>query len=75
MVKKKYDPDEIVHVQVAEGARVVYDGKAYGHRATLQVKGREVEDVVAQGAEVVDPNDVPDVAERHDPGDARQPGP
>ncbi len=62
--KKKPNPDEIVHLQVAPGETVVHEGRSYGDRATLQVRRRDVDrvqgkfDVLASGA------DVPDVADR-----------
>ena len=70
---KKYESDRIYHLQVKEGAKVIRGGIAYGHRGTLQVRGDEVEDLVAQGAEVVNPTALPDVGERHDVGEGRRP--
>jgi hypothetical protein len=60
--KPKLDPDRTYHVHVNPGHTVVYGGLAFGDRATLQVPGSDVEAVLAQGATVVDPSKVPDVA-------------
>ena len=64
--------DGIVHVQVNEGARVIHEGRAYGHRSTLQVRRRDLDSVTRQGAREVDPNDVPEVGQRLDVGEARR---
>jgi hypothetical protein len=56
------DPDQVLHLQVAKGEVVIYDGLAYGDRATLQVPRRDLERVEGSYAEV-DPAKVPDVAE------------
>ena len=72
--RTKFEPDTVYHFQVPEGGRVIYDNIAYGHRATLQVPGRRAGEVLDQGAEHVDPNEVPDAATRVETGEARQPG-
>jgi len=59
----KKNPDEIVHVQVAEGETVVYDNISYGPRATLQVRRGDLDRVDGKFSEV-DPHEVPDVAGR-----------
>lgn len=64
MAAKKKDPDEVVHVQVKPGETVVYDGHAYGDRATLQVRRRELDQLEGGAWEEVDPAAVPDVADR-----------
>jgi hypothetical protein len=53
-------PDEIVHLQVKSGGTVVYQGKVYGDRATLQVRRGDRGQVDGPVAEI-DPNEVPDV--------------
>jgi hypothetical protein len=62
MAKTK-DPEETVHVQVAEDSMVVYKGISYGPRATLQVRRADLDRVTGKYAEV-DPHKVPDVAGR-----------
>lgn len=61
---KQLEPDAIVHLQVKPGCIVVLaDGCSYGDRATLQVRGRIAEELLAAGdVEEVDPAAVPDVA-------------
>jgi len=59
----KKNPDEVVHVQVAEGETVVYDHISYGPRATLQVRRGDLDRVDGKFSEV-DPHGVPDVAGR-----------
>ena len=38
MAKKTENPDEIVHLQVKQGSVAHYEGKAFGDRATIQVR-------------------------------------
>jgi len=59
----KRDPNEIVHLQVAEGETAVYQDVAYGPRATLQVRRGDRDQVEGKVAEV-DANNVPDAASR-----------
>jgi hypothetical protein len=59
----KKDPNEVVHLQVAEGEAVLHKGISYGPRATLQVRRGDLDRVDGKYAEV-HPHDVPDVAER-----------
>lgn len=61
MAKKNTDPNEILHLQVKPGATVVYDGRAYGDRGTLQVPRYSAENLLKDGnVYEVDPNEVPD---------------
>jgi len=61
--QKQQDPSEIVHVQPRPGETVVYEGRAYGDRATLQVRRGDLERVEGSWEEV-DPDRLPDVGER-----------
>lgn len=61
--RKQQNPDEIVHVQVKPGATVLHEGRAYGDRATLQVRRGDL-DRVEGDFELVDPARVPDAGER-----------
>ncbi len=74
MTRKKFEPNVTYHFQVPEGGRVIYSNIAYGHRATLQVPGSRAQEVLDQGADLVDPAAVPDAASRGETGEARQPG-
>lgn len=59
--KNSTDPNAIVHLQVKPGATVVYDGRAYGDRGTLQVPRYSVDGLLKEGKVYeVDPNEVPD---------------
>jgi hypothetical protein len=61
----KLDPETTYHLQVRKGKTVVHDRLAFGDRATLQVSGRDAEGLLAGGdVELVEPHEVPDVAER-----------
>ena len=61
MAKKPTDPNEIIHLQVKPGATVVYDGRAYGDRGTLQVPRYSADGLLKEGKVYeVDPNEVPD---------------
>lgn len=65
MAQRKRDPDEIVHLQVKTGQTVLYQGKAFGDRGTIQAPWSEAETLLKDGqVEQVDPNEVPDVGER-----------
>lgn len=58
------DPaDDIIHLQVKPGGIARYQGKAFGDRATIQVRRGDRDQVVGPVVEL-DPNEVPDVAER-----------
>lgn len=59
----KKNPDEILHLQVQPGATVTYQDRAYGDRATLQVRRGDLDQVHGKYTEV-DPSQVPDVGER-----------
>ena len=62
---RELEPDATYHVQVKAGASAVYERLSYGARATLQVPGRDVEALLKTGSvELVEPDAVPDVAER-----------
>lgn len=61
--KTDTDPDEVIHLQVKEGGVAHYDGKAFGDRATLQVR-RGDRDAVEGPVEEVDPQRLPDVGQR-----------
>ena len=58
----KRNPDEIVHLQVAPGATVIYRDHAYGDRGTLQVRAGDL-DAVTGRYTVIDPAAVPDVGD------------
>ena len=60
---KQRDPNEIVHVQPRPGEVVLYEGKAYGDRGTLQVRRGELERVEGKFDEV-DPANLPDAGGR-----------
>jgi hypothetical protein len=62
MAKRK-DPNEIVHVMPRPGKTVLYEGKVYADRATLQVRRHELEEISGPWEEV-NPAKVPDVARR-----------
>jgi hypothetical protein len=57
------DPNEVVHLQVKPGQTVIYQGRAYGDRATLQVRRGDL-DRVDGPVDEVDPTAVPDVGAR-----------
>jgi len=63
MATKKQDPDEVIHLQVKPGGQARYQGKAFGDRATIQVR-RGDRGQVEGPVEEVDPNAVPDVGDR-----------
>lgn len=63
MAKKADNPDEIVHLQVKEGGFARLGDKAFGDRATLQVRRGDRAHVEGQ-VEEVDPAQLPDVSER-----------
>jgi len=63
MAQKTRDPDRIVHLQVAPGSTVIYRDRAYGDRATLQVRCGDLDAVHGKYAEV-EPHEVPDVSLR-----------
>ena len=63
MAKTKQDPNEVVHIQVAEGATVVHKNISYGPRTTLQVRRGDLDRVEGKYSEV-NPHEVPDVAGR-----------
>ncbi len=67
--KPTTDPNEIIHLQVKPGATVVYDGRAFGDRGTLQVPRYSADNLLKQGkvyevnpAEVPDAGSIPDAA-------------
>lgn len=62
----KRDAEEIVHVHVKPGRSVtLHRGLTYGDRGTLQLAWRDAEALVAAGdVEIVDPQHLPDVAQR-----------
>ena len=47
MAKTK-DPNEVVHIQVAEGETVVHKNISYGPRATLQVRRGDLDRVTGK---------------------------
>jgi hypothetical protein len=66
--RPKIDPEATYHLQVKPGQVVEYNRLAFGDRATLQVPGADVEALLAGGqVELVEPHEVPDVAERPEP--------
>jgi hypothetical protein len=58
------NPDEIVHVMPKPGETVVFDGIAYGDRATLQVRRGDLDRIEGGAWQEVDPTALPDVADR-----------
>ncbi len=55
------DPNQVVHLQVKPGATVIYDGRAYGDRGTLQVPRYSAEGLLKAGrVHEVNPAEVPD---------------
>ena len=63
MATEKSDPNEILHLQVAEGETVKFQGRAYGDRGTLQVRRGDLGAVEGKYVELASGDDVPDVAE------------
>ena len=63
MAKTEQNPDEIVHLQVKQGGTARLGGKAFGDRATIQVR-RGDRGQVEGPVEEVDPNEVPEVSQR-----------
>jgi len=63
MAKNTENPDEIIHLQVKPGGTARYQGKAFGDRATIQVRRGDRAQVEGP-VEEVDPNAVPDVGDR-----------
>ena len=61
--REEKDQSEVIHLQVNEGGTAYYDGKAFGDRATLQVKRGDVGSVTGPVTEV-DPSEVIDVSTR-----------
>jgi len=59
----KKNPDEVVHVQVQEGATAIYKRISYGSHATLQVRRGDLDRVEGKYAEI-HPHEVPDAAGR-----------
>jgi len=57
------NPDEIIHLQVKPGGQARYQGKAFGDRATIQVR-RGDRALVEGPVEEVDPSALPDVGDR-----------
>jgi hypothetical protein len=72
--KTEKDPGEVLHLQVKPGGTAHYQGKAFGDRATLQVR-RGDRDQVDGDVEEVDPRRLPDVGERPSvpPPESRKP--
>lgn len=60
---KTENPDEIIHLQVKPGGTARHEGKAFGDRATLQVR-RGDRGQVEGPVEEVDPSAVPEVSQR-----------
>ena len=61
MAKMNTDPNEIVHLQVRAGEVVIYDGRAFGDRGTLQVPRYSATGLLKDGRVYeVDPSEVPD---------------
>jgi len=55
------DPNEVIHLQVKPGATVIYDGRAYGDRGTLQVPRYSADGLLKAGdVYEVNPGEVPD---------------
>jgi hypothetical protein len=56
-------PDETVHLQVKPGRTVLYQGKAFGDRGTIQAPRRDAETLLKAGdVTLVDPESVPEVS-------------
>ena len=62
MALSKRNPDQILHLQVNPGATVIYKDRAYGDRATLQVRAGDL-DAVTGKYTAIDPAAVPDVGD------------
>jgi hypothetical protein len=61
----KLDPDRTYHLQVKPSKTATYGTLVFGDRATIQAPGRDAEELLAGGdVELVEPHEVPDVAER-----------
>ena len=65
------DPNEIVHLQVADGETAFYKGISYGPRATLQVRREDLERVRGKYDEV-HPHELSDVAKVANPSRAHR---
>lgn len=63
----KLNENDTYHLHVRPGHTAVYAGRAYGDRATLQVRGGDVTDELLAECEVVQPDNLPDVATRPEP--------
>ncbi len=61
--KKTDNPDEILHLQVRPGGTARLGDKAFGDRATIQVRRGDVGQVVGP-VEEVNPAQLPDVGDR-----------
>ncbi len=72
--KTEKDPNEVVHLQVNQGSTAHFQGKAFGDRATIQVR-RGDRDQVDGNVEEVNPQRLPDVGERPSvpPPESRKP--
>lgn len=59
------EPERVYHLHVKPGHTALYQGKAFGDRATLQAPGVDAERLLAGGAvELVNPDRLLDVSER-----------
>lgn len=67
MTQQKFEADRTYHLQVRTGATVVYQGQAFGDRATLQVPGRDIDQDLLAYCDIVEPDQVPDVGTRPEP--------
>lgn len=63
MAQKTRNPNEILHLQVAPGATVIYRDHAFGDRGTLQVRAGDLHAVTGKYTEV-DPAAVPEASQR-----------
>ncbi len=61
--KTEHDPDEILHLQVKPGGTARLGDKAFGDRATIQVRRGDLAQV-AGPVEEVNPAQLPDVGDR-----------
>lgn len=60
----KFEDDRTYHLQVRRGATVVYGGQAFGDRCTIQVPGRDISQALLANCDIVEHDQVPDVADR-----------
>ncbi len=67
----KKDPDETVHLQAKPGEVIRLGDKSFGDRGTVQVRRGDL-DRIEGSYEEVDPEHLPDVAERPTPAPSQR---